>query len=331
MTHPDIDHHGGYAMYQNDRIIARIYYHHIDHKTFFSVVPETDTPEEFVDMIWKSDECSYTLIDNLTGTQIPNDKYFISYVYPCNYYRLCLSIGQKQKNISYSNMFKNWFFSVVRGVVYCGHLLRYEKWARKQLLQKVEKHLTTQRIAVIDLQRGCYSGTNRDGTNGYFPLIDVTSKYPDDFFVPLKKEFFSHVESFILALPAQGKSSYYHELRSTIAPEKVVELVLFEPLSLDDFLIYKNVKKISLLEADGLVSFKGIDSFKHLEHIFITLKQMKYIESFNLLTEKIKVNISIGLTNKNQRKYTKFYNGQWYPYPMIVPSLENPESNMQTK
>lgn len=330
---PDLDYEGGLAVFLHDRLIGRIYFSRFDNKPFFSSVPDGVSPVEFEKLSYvpypdnsaiKHNE-HLVLVDNLTGTRVPNDRYEIASFYMLAHFQtIPVIVYQKLPNpfkgettvggIKTAVILSPQFilklpYRIVRAMIYCFRLTHYTRWAKKQLFKKVETHLASQKTAVIDLRRGYYWKHREDGTCQYFSFTETSLKTAP--FVPLKKEFLTHIESFILALPAQNQSEFYLHLRSWIDPEKVVELVIFDPINLDGFSEYKNIKKLSLPHADDLESFDGLASFEQLEQIFISSHKDKS-ELFDAvkISDKIIVDCIFGHFTTNE-SCKKWQNGSW--------------------
>jgi hypothetical protein len=341
---PDLDYYGGFTLYSHNRLIGRIYYLTLDNKSFFSAVPDGVSPEEFEELDWwvNENKDQFFMIDNLTGTRIPNDRYSLPSLYILGSFAMCPFIGYqnrpnpfKGKTIAgciktavtlFSKSLIKLPYQITRAMVYCFRLTHYTSWAKEQLYQKVEACLALQKTAVIDLRRGCYTKHQEDGPAKYVSFTEATEKVPH--FVPLKKEFLTHIESFILALPAQNQSEFYLQLRSWIAPEKVVELVLFDPINLDDFLMYKNIKKLALVEAGNLQSLEGLASFEQLEHIFISsVKDKTDVFDTVEISGKISADCVFAYTKERHKRWQ---NGCWCSCPSDVLLPQNEGANDQT-
>ena len=344
----DYDYYGGFSLYLCDRLIGRLYYLTLDNKPFFSAVPDDITPEEYERLNWwvgdKNDQV--VMIDNLTGIRIPNDQYDLQSLFMIGCFNMCPSIRFKKRPNTFEGqtvagcvkttvmLFPKFLMKlpnrIIRAMTYYFRLSHYAKLAEKQLLEKVESHLASQKTAVIDLRRGCYPVRQSDDTCKYVASTDTSQHSWPTPFVPLKKEFLTHIEAFVLALPAQNQSEFYLQLRSWIDPEKVVELVLFDPINLDDFLMYKSIKKLSLVGAKNLQSFKGLSSFEQLEHVFISSDKDKS-ELFDVveISNKITVDCVFGGIFGTKDRFKRWKNGGWCACPQPLTDAKTSESNPQ--
>lgn len=147
----------------------------------------------------------------------------------------------------------------------------WKKWAMNLYDEAAKKHLLKQNNVIIDLRRGKteWYNTNDNKMTGICGT-DILDGEHRPTYCPIKKEFLCNVESIILAIPGHSKSAYYHELISTINPDKVVELVVFEPNDLSIIFAYKYVKKISLINVKNLVDFDQLKIFCCLNEVFIS-------------------------------------------------------------
>jgi hypothetical protein len=339
ITAPDLDYDGGFAVYLYDRLIGRIYYLTLDNKSFFSTVPDGMSPEEFEKLDWWVDDTNdqISIIDNLTGTKIPNERYSLRSFYMLAHFTICPFIWYHKspspfKDKTIIDCIKTFFMifpkflmdlphQIIQAMIYCYRLTHYTSWVKKQLYKKVESHLASQKTAVIDLRRGQYSVHRKGGPCQHVSFTESTLKTAP--FVPLKKEFLEHIESFILALPSQNQSEFYLQLRSWIEPEKVVELVIFEPINLDDFLMYKNIKKLALPNADNLESLENLASFEQLEHIFISSSEdkSKLFDAADI-SDKITIDCIFG-DFATKECFRRWQNGNWCDCSKAALPLKN--------
>ena len=338
---PDHDYYGGLALYSHDRLIGRIYYITLDNKSFFSAVPDGVSPEEFERQVWSvnDNDGQVALIDNLTGTRFPNDRYTLRTLYMRGNFEMCPFIWYPKRSNPFEGktiadriktvamLFLMFLiklpYRIIRAMVYCFRLIHYTRWAKEQLYQKVESHLASQKTAVIDLRRGLYTVYQDDGPSKHFASTDILQHGRPAPFIPLKREFLTHIESFILALPAQNQSEFYLELRSWIDPEKVVELVIFDAINLDDFLMYKNIRKLSLPNADDLQSLEGLASFEQLEHVFISsVKDKTDVFDAAGIPDKVTVDCILGHYGIKDR-HKRWQNGSWSSSPSMFWRPEN--------
>ena len=292
MKPTDLDSYGGCSLYYNNELIGRLYFKTMENKVFYDVVRERMPREDFeriLDCHLTEDNENWYLLDNLTGTRVPNQDYTINYL--CGtmisaLVILCISRVTKFSRITenssagatISKFIKQFlyrfgeyaynFFEILKDGYYSSQ--GYSRWAESQLMKNIENYLKPQNSAVIDLRRGEHFLLNKSGKMEMFYGIDDAFLSGVNIRSPLKKEHLVNIESFVLALPGECTSKTYRDLRSSIDPEKVVELTVFNPKSLLEFQEYHNIKRLNLLNADDLISFEGITSFHNLEYVYIT-------------------------------------------------------------
>ena len=286
----DIDADGGYSLYYNNELIGRLYFKMMKNKVFYDVVRTRMPREDFeriLDRHLTEDNENWYLTDNLTGTRVPNRDYTINYL--CGTLtsaQVILNISRVTKfpriteNVSVGTsiskfikqllyLFGEYTYSFIE-ILKNGYSQRYSRWAETQLIKNVEYYLKSQDSAIIDLRRGEHFLLNKSGKMEMFYGTDDVFLNEVNIQSPLKKEHFVNIKSFVLALPGECTSKTYQELRSSIAPEKVIELTVFSPKCLLEFQEYHNIRRLNLLNADDLISFEGITSFHDLEYVYCT-------------------------------------------------------------
>jgi hypothetical protein len=309
----DIDINGGFTVYQNEVPLMRWYYTIDDNgKYCFEIIylnVDPITREHLLDdEIWikntKGDPIElggdFYLCDHLTGTCIPNDKYFTHAAWgiPTTMRMvlyLCLRklIQNKSKSVSFlqrTQLLGRQFLIQINILFKSLRYFSVSKLSYQILCKNVQNYLSTQDFAVIDLRRGedhRYIGEKSE------LIIDfgIDSLYNP---CPLKKEYIEHIKSFAIALPGKCNSKVYRQLRSSIASDKVIEVTIFRPQDINEIIEYQNIERLYLLYASQELDLKGIESFTKLKKIFISGDiELTEREELKQLRNKIDIEFAI--------------------------------------
>jgi hypothetical protein len=310
----DLDNHGGYTVYQNGVPLMRWYYRDFDNaKIFYDIIYLNVDPaireDTLLDKIWAEDITGgktelggdFYIRNHLTGTCIPNDKYIVSGGWDVGLVVMVLYLSLREfrpKIPEFPSFFyriKIYIKNFLTGINIFFKSLKYlsiSKLYHQILCDNVRNYLSTQEFAVIDLRRGEFEYYMNDGKNKRYIVNLGIDSLNDQ--CPLKKEYLEHIKSFAIALPGKCNSKTYHQLRSYIASDKVIEVTIFRPQDINEIIEYQNIERLYLLYATQELDLKGIESFTKLKKIFISGDiELTEREELKQLRNKIDIEFAI--------------------------------------
>ena len=257
----------GLTLYHKDRPILRFFYRGFDHtKNFFDIVfldVDYDNVEQFLLRdIWKEDEFGvlkedYSLVNHLTNSRSGGSIWYTSGGWPLlgNMAYLLYIKGGEQKTKTMTE----------KMLSFLKRLFWQQNNEESTSNNKEPKNYD---FAVLDLRRGvsCY----RDRDDNFISSFGTDDSYYKRYPLLISLDEIKKYKTLALALPYSSNSETYHMLRSHVEPKKVIELTLFNPESLEEFLEYDNVKRLFLLYAKDDMSFSCLERFTKLKSVFIS-------------------------------------------------------------
>lgn len=315
----------GFTLCHNDRPILRLFFDYFDNaKNFFDLVfLDIDVDNNKIEKllfedIWIKSESNYVLhdeyffINHLTHSKMPGNVCITSGGWPIydNLTQVLYIWGRPKKPIW--ERARNFLRSLP--VSLCSFFARLISKAGFQVLQDNEKANLNHDFMVLDLRRGTGWDWDRYAYSKEIkPMKYFFSSYYDcrvyDYYrrcsLPVTLNDIKECKSFALALPCESHSQYYQMLRSNVDPLRVVELTLFMPDSLEDYLEYQNIKQLFLLYADENMSFSHIKDYTKLETVFIS-GSAGLLTNASLNSLKGIIDITIAIATRTPRDKTQF-------------------------